>query len=384
MVDRAPRLLMAGGGSGGHAIPALAVAEVLKIRHPDSNVLFVGTSRGVESRVIPAAGFALRTIPVIGLKRALHPDLLRFPLVLLRGLVEALRTVLEFRPDLVMCTGGFVSGPVGFAAWLCGRPLLLHESNLLPGLTIRLLSRFADGVLFGLAGAERKTGGRFKLVVGNPVRSGVADLSSAEARTRFGMASDRQTLLVIGGSQGARSINLAIEAALADLVSAGWQVLWQTGKLDRERAERVSASLAEVTVAEFIDEMPAAYRSADLALTRSGAMTLTELRLNALPAILVPLATSAENHQEVNARAMEREGWARVILQRELNGPQLVAVVGSLTEDSERLMQMSEVSGSVRVGGAAERIVDVMGCFLGGGKAKSVGTTDEHSMDTDG
>lgn len=366
MRDRAPRLLFAGGGSGGHAIPALAVAELFRTRYPDSDVLFVGTSRGVENHVIPAAGFSLATISAIGLKRALHPDLLRFPFALLRGFVEALRTVRRFRPDLVACTGGFVSGPVGLAARLCGRPLLLHESNLLPGLTVRLLSRFADWVLFGLEGAERKTGGRRKQVVGNPIRGGVADVSPDEARARFGMASNRRTLVVIGGSQGARSINLAVEAALTDLVSGGWQVLWQTGKLDRDRAERMSASVPEVTVVEFIDEMPMAYRAANLALARAGAMTLTELRLNALPAILVPLATSAENHQEINARAMEREGWARVILQRELDGPQLVATVEEMVVDSNRLKRMSEISGSADVDGAAERIVDLLEGILGG------------------
>ena len=180
------------------------------------------------------------------------------------------------------------------------------------------------------------------------------------------MAPNRRTLVVIGGSQGARSINLAVEAALTDLVSGGWQVLWQTGKLDRDRAERVSASVPEVTVVEFIDEMPVAYRAANLALTRAGAMTLTELRLNALPAILVPLATSAENHQEVNARAMEREGWARMILQRELDGPRLWSTVESLTEDSDRLKQMGEISGSADVDGAAERIVDLLEGILGG------------------
>ncbi len=360
MGERGPRLLMAGGGSGGHAIPALAIAEAFRVRYPESDVLFVGTPGGIETRVIPTAGFALHTISVIGLKRALHPDLIRFPFVLLRGSIEAIRAVHRFKPDLVACTGGFVSGPVGLAARICRRPLMLHEANLFPGLTVRLLSRIADAVLFGLNGAERKTGGRLKRFVGNPVRSGVADISPADARIRFGMEPDRRTLVVIGGSQGARSINLAVETAMSDLVSAGWQVLWQTGSLDRERAEQVSSSIDHAHAIEFIDDMPAAYRSADLALTRSGAMTLTELRLNALPTILVPLATAAENHQEVNARAMEREGWARMILQRELDGPRLFETVESLTRDSGRLRQMGEVSGSSVVTDAAEHIVDLM------------------------
>ena len=358
-MDRPPRLLLAGGGSGGHAIPALAVAEAFRNRYPVSEILFVGTSRGVENRVIPAAGFELRPIPVIGLKRSLHPDLLRFPFVLLRGFAEAMRIVRNFRPDLVACTGGFVSGPVGLAAWLCGRPIWLHESNLLPGLTVRLLSRLADRVLFGLRGAEHRTGGRRKDYVGNPVRAEVTDLTVAGARARFGMDVDRPTLIVIGGSQGAHSINLVVEAAMQDLISSGWQILWQTGELDRTRAERAAEGIEGVRVLEFIDEMSTAYRAADLALTRSGAMTLTELRLNKLPAVLVPLATAAENHQEVNARAMEQEGWARMILQKKLGGPELVKTVETISS-TEVLEHMGEISGRGDLGGAADRIVDLM------------------------
>jgi UDP-N-acetylglucosamine--N-acetylmuramyl-(pentapeptide) pyrophosphoryl-undecaprenol N-acetylglucosamine transferase len=362
----APRLLIAGGGTGGHAVPALAIAEAVRELSGEAEILFIGTARGVESRIVPKAGFALEQISVISLSRTLNASLIRFPFVLAKGFIESMMIVRRFRPDLTLCTGGFVSGPVGLASALQGVPLVVHDSNVLPGITLRTLSRVAAVVLLGFEQARRKMGGRFRKAVGNPTRLQKHNLSVEDARVSFGLAPDRKTLLVVGGSQGARSINLAVRDALPALTEAGIQVLWQTGRLDSESmAEATEPYGKQVAVMPFIDEMTSAYRAADLAVTRAGAMTLTELNLYGIPAILVPLATSSENHQEVNARSMEREGWARLILQRNLDGEVLRSTVLALVNDATGLSAMAERSAERGVGDAAERIVqELIDCKL--------------------
>ena len=355
------RLLFAGGGTGGHVVPALAVAEAVSRRYPDAEIRFVGTARGVEARLVPRSGYPLETIPVIGLRRQLHPDLLRFPWMLARGICRSVRIVAAHRPRVVICTGGYASGPIGLAARLFGVPLVLHEQNSFPGITVRVLSRAAAQVHLAFEGAARWTGGGERLVVGNPTRGGWARVDRGDARGRFGLQPDRPTLVVVGGSQGARGINLALADALPALMEAGLQVLWQAGRLDFETASAAAAAWPDrVVVSAFIDDMAAAYSAADLALTRAGGMTLAELTRLGVPALLVPLPTAAENHQEYNARALVRAGAARMALQSDLDGPGLEAAVLGLMGDSEALKAMALRSLALAAPEAADRIVDGM------------------------
>ncbi len=353
----ASRVLIAGGGTGGHATPALAIAEAIQRVSKNSEFLFVGTKRGVEFRVVPKAGFRLELISVISLSRSLNASLLRFPLVLMKGFVESVALMRRFRPDVTVCTGGYVSGPVGLASVAMGVPLVIHDSNVLPGVTLRLLSRVASVVLLGFPEAARKMGGRICEAVGNPTRIPKKDASQGQARDAFGLDRDAKSLLVVGGSQGARSINKALADALPQLMDDEVQILWQTGSLDYEKMARVAEPYGDrVRTLAFIDEMPAAYRAADLAVTRAGAMTIAELNLFGIPAILVPLETAAENHQEVNARTMENEGWARMILQREIDGKTLSAAVSGLMDEPEALGRMGDRSAARGSGDASDRI----------------------------
>ena len=353
------RLLMAVTRTGGHTVPALAIAEVIRRRHPGVEIRFAGTAEGVESRLVPRSGFALDAIPVIGLSRSLHSDLLKFPLMLMKGMLRSISLVWSYRPDLVFCTGGYVSGPVGLSASVLGVPLVLHEQNDFPGITIRALSRLATQVFLAFEGARRRIGGRLRCVVGNPTRGDWAEVSRAEARSPFGLAADRMTLMVVGGSQGARGINGAVESALPALIGQGFQVLWQTGRLDHAAASAAASRWpGRVVAIEFIDDMNAAYRAADLALTRAGAMTLAELTLMGVPAILVPLPTASEGHQEHNARAMERSGAGRLLLQSDLDGASLSRLVAAMAADSDKLEEMAEKSRGLAVPDAADRIVD--------------------------
>jgi UDP-N-acetylglucosamine--N-acetylmuramyl-(pentapeptide) pyrophosphoryl-undecaprenol N-acetylglucosamine transferase len=354
----APRLLIAGGGTGGHAVPALAIAEAVRRKCPESEILFIGTARGVESRIVPKAGFRIEQISVISLSRTINASLVRFPFVLAKGFAESILAVRRYRPDMTICTGGYVSGPVGLASALFGVPLVVHDSNVLPGITLRVLSRVASLTLLGFEQATKKMGGLARKAVGNPTRMTKVGISREDARVSLGFEVDRNTLLVIGGSQGATPINLAVKDALPRLMDRGMQVLWQTGQPDYDKMAEVAKPYGNrVRVMAFIDEMTDAYRAADLAVTRSGAMTIAELHLFAVPAILVPLATSSENHQELNARSMALEGWARTILQHDLDEDVFYAAVTDLIEDPGGLSRMAEISAARGTGDAADRVV---------------------------
>lgn len=354
----APRLLFAVTLTGGHTVPALAVAEAVCQRYSDAEIRFAGVAQGVEARLVPRSGYCLETIPVIGLSRHLHLDLLQFPWMLVKGMVRSLHILSTYRPHAVICTGGYVSGPIGMAAWLLGIPLVLHEQNNFPGITVRVLSRVAVQVYLAFEGAARRLGGRERLVVGNPVRSGWTRVERAEARRRCGLTLDRPTLLVVGGSQGAAGINQAVARALPALVEREIQVLWQTGKPGYETAvSEARAFRGHVVVKDFIDDMEAAYSAADVALTRAGAMTVAELTHLGVPAVLVPLPTASEHHQDYNALATAQAGAARMVRQSDLNAARLASTVVELMDDEAALAQMRARSRRLAVPDAAERIV---------------------------
>jgi UDP-N-acetylglucosamine--N-acetylmuramyl-(pentapeptide) pyrophosphoryl-undecaprenol N-acetylglucosamine transferase len=355
------RALFAVTRTGGHVVPALGVAEALLDRVPLSRIRFVGTEQGVESRLVPLSGFELETIPVAGLSRRLNLNLLLFPLMVLRALQCATMILRRFKPSFVFCTGGYVSGPVGIAAWMLNIPLVLHEQNNFPGLSVRLLSRISRVVFLAFSDAVRRVGGQRKRVVGNPIRTGWKLQDGKDARRALNLDPGRKTLLVFGGSQGARGINRAVEEALPALLKQEVQILWQTGKSDYSMAKAAAEKFSGyVIVTDFIDDMAQAYSAADLAVTRAGAMTVTELTQMKMPAIMVPLPTSAENHQEYNAKAMVRSGAARMLREADLNGERLAKEIVELLSDTSRLAKMRASSASLAVTDSAERVVSEM------------------------
>ena len=355
------RLLFAVTLTGGHTVPALGVAAAVRQRRPATIIRFAGVARGVEARLIPRAGYVLETLPVIGLKRRLHLDLLQFPWSLLKGICSAFRILVAFHPHAVICTGGHVSGPVGVAARVLGIPLVLHESNNYPGLTVRLLSRAARQVYLAFEGARRRVGGREKHVVGNPIRDGWRRVDRKEARRRFGLDVDRVTLFVTGASQGSMGINRAVAEALPVLTKRGFQILWQTGKVGYDTAASAARPCGDrVVVREFIDDMAMAYSAADLALTRAGAITVTEMTHLGVPSLMVPLPLAAENHQEYTARAVVRAGAARMVRESELSAERLVREVSGMIDSNGLLSEMSRRSRALAVPDAAGRMVKGM------------------------
>ena len=353
------RLLFAVTLTGGHTIPALGVAAAVRQRHPDTVIRFIGVARGVEARLVPRAGYVLDTLPVTGLKRRLHLGLLQFPWMLLKAVCSAFRILVFYHPHAVISTGGHVGGPVGIAARMLGIPLVLHESNSLPGLTVRLLSRAARQVYLAFEGARRRVGGRERFVVGNPIREGWRRVDRNTARRRFDLEGDRTTLLVVGGSQGSSGINRAVAEALPALTERGYQVLWQTGRLGYDAAVSAARPCGDrVGVREFIDDMAMAYSAADLALTRAGAITVTEMTHLGVPALMVPLPLAAENHQEYNARAVVRAGAARMVLESELSASRLVEEVTGMIDSNGLLAEMARRSRAMAVPDAAARMVE--------------------------
>jgi UDP-N-acetylglucosamine--N-acetylmuramyl-(pentapeptide) pyrophosphoryl-undecaprenol N-acetylglucosamine transferase len=345
-------LLVAAGGTGGHVFPGLALARTIVQHDPEATVRFAGTSRGIETRAVPEAGFALDLLPILPLSRRLAPETLLAPFAAVNGTVAARRLLREHRFDVVCGMGGYVTLPVAMAARLEGVPVVLHEQNAAPGVANRLAARVARRIAVGVAAAAAAFPPDRTVVVGNPVRPELASLDRAalhdEAVAAFGLDPDRRTLFVFGGSQGSRRINQAVVAATPHWPDpATVQVLHACGRRD-EADVRAAWAAADpdgrgllVRVVPFVDRMDLAYAAADLAVTRAGAITMAELTAAGMPAVMVPLPHATADHQAANARAVAAAGGAVVVDDAALDGPALVAAAAPLLADPDRLAAMS-------------------------------------------
>jgi UDP-N-acetylglucosamine--N-acetylmuramyl-(pentapeptide) pyrophosphoryl-undecaprenol N-acetylglucosamine transferase len=356
------RIIVAGGGTGGHLFPALAIAEALRRLEPACEILFCGADRGIESEQVPKRGFPLVTLPVRGLRRGRIWENLRVPADFLRSVVLAIRSLRRFRPDVVLGTGGYSSAPAVVAAMLSGVPFVLQEQNSWPGLVTRRLSRWAREVYLSFEDSLRHLRGPSRAVVmGNPVRFQSRKLSRAEARSIFGLPPEGPVVLVFGGSQGARRINEVLLEALPSLLAetnASW--LWATGPRHvegiRQRLDAMPKASERVYVLPFIDHMEAAYCACDLAVCRSGATTLAELAVMGVPSLLIPFPFAAEDHQSRNAQTMAAKGAAVVIRENELTPTRLTATLVELLNQPDRLRQMARAASELARPRAAEEI----------------------------
>ena len=353
------KLLIAGGGTGGHIYPGIAVAEEVRRLAPQTEFLFVGSDRGLEGRVVPESGFDLSTIPARGVVRTRW---WRLPFALFANLsafFQALEIVRRFQPHVILATGGYVAFPVGIAARFLGTPLVLQEQNSVPGLANRVLSRFAQEVHVAFTEARTYLWRKSHLkLTGNPVRRIIFSTSRREAMQRFELEEGVPTLFVFGGSRGARRITeAALDAMerLAGSIRAQW--ILQTGRDDfpwaRDRARTLEP---RVQVLPYITQIHDAYAAADLVICRAGAMTLAEIAACGVPAILVPFPHAAYDHQEKNATSVAERGAASVILDRELTGERLAQEILQLLRERETLHRMSAHARTFARPGAAERI----------------------------
>ncbi len=365
------RVLMTGGGTAGHINPALSIADAIRKAHPDAEFLFVGAAGRMETVLVPQAGYDFCAIRVEGFQRKLSlKNLQKNALAAVHAVTagrEAARIIREFRPDVAIGTGGYVCGPVLRRAAKLGVPVLVHESNALPGVTVKMLVPYARAIMVSDEAAKEQLPAEARVVVtGNPLRKELTAWSREEARRALGV-DDRPLVLCFGGSLGAKALNEAMVGVLQLPEAQKLQFLLGTGR--GENYKHTQALLNEagivpdgvhVCVREYIDDMPRCMAAADLVICRCGAMTLSELPALKKPAILVPSPYVAENHQYYNAMALARRGAAVCLEQKELTVQTLWQNIQDTALVPERLHSMSEAAGEAAVLDADERILKVV------------------------
>jgi UDP-N-acetylglucosamine--N-acetylmuramyl-(pentapeptide) pyrophosphoryl-undecaprenol N-acetylglucosamine transferase len=352
------RLLVAGGGTGGHVFPGIALAEEVVGRHPGNDVVFVGTTRGLEATVVPQAGFPIEFVDVKGLKgKALLHTLLAL-LLLPRAFFQSWRILRRWRPDAVVGVGGYASGPVVLTAWLLRIPTAVQEQNAVAGFANRILGRFVQAAFTAFPEAARHFASRKVFQLGNPIRRELL-----ENFMRPDVAHDWPRVLVFGGSQGAHALNMRVIEALPHLADLreGIRITHQTGARDREYVEKGYRAVGfEPDVREFITDMSGAYAESDLVVCRAGATTLAELTVCRRPAILIPFPAAADNHQVMNARSLVDAGAAVMIEERDLTGEFLAREIRAILASTERRERMKRAAGRLGSPQAAREIADVL------------------------
>jgi UDP-N-acetylglucosamine--N-acetylmuramyl-(pentapeptide) pyrophosphoryl-undecaprenol N-acetylglucosamine transferase len=351
------KVLIAGGGTGGHVFPGIALAEEVLTRHHRNDVVFVGTERGLEARVVPAAGYKFETIRVSGLKGMGALRLLKALWALPAALVQSWRILRRHRPDVVVGVGGYASGPVVLAAWLQRIPTAVQEQNALPGLTNRLLGRLVKAAFISFEEARPFFPRRRTYLLGSPIRRALMD-----NYLRSTVAHDRFTVLVFGGSQGAKALNARMLEALEHLEDLKGELhfVHQTGKADADVVREGYARCGfSADVVEFIEDMSLAYARAELVICRAGATTLAELTVCKKASILVPFPYATDDHQTVNAQALVSSGAAVMFKESELTGERLAAQIRELKRDPDKLRFMERRAALLGRPEAAKELADV-------------------------
>lgn len=336
------RFILSGGGTGGHIYPAIAIANELKLRFPDCKILFVGASDKMEMQKVPQAGYDIKGLWIAGIQRKLTLDNAMFPLKLASSLWKARGIIAGFKPDVVIGTGGFASGPLLRAASAMNVPTLIQEQNSFPGITNKWLSRKAEKICVAYEGLERFFPASKIVFTGNPVRQDLLHTGGnrEEAMRRFGLDPKKKTVLVLGGSLGSRRINQLIAKELTWLLAQDVQMIWQCGKYYFEQYQP-EGDKQNVNLLSFIDRMDLAYAAADLVISRSGASSVSELCLVGKPVLFIPSPNVAEDHQTKNAQAIVDKGGALMLKEVQLD-TQFQPVFGELLENKEKQQKLSE------------------------------------------
>jgi UDP-N-acetylglucosamine--N-acetylmuramyl-(pentapeptide) pyrophosphoryl-undecaprenol N-acetylglucosamine transferase len=355
---RTLRFIISGGGTGGHIYPAIAIANALKLRFPSAEFLFVGAQDKMEMQKVPQAGYAIQGLWIAGLQRKLTLDNVLFPLKLISSLWKSSRIIRNFKPDVVIGTGGFASGPLLQMANSRGIPTLIQEQNSYPGITNKLLSKKASKICVAYDQLDRFFPASKLVFTGNPVRQDLLDVQGkrAEAITHFKLDANKKTLLVLGGSLGARRLNQLVEKELEFFQSQGLQVYWQCGKLYWEHYQKYNEK-AGVQVVAFIDRMDLIYAAADFVISRAGASSVSELCLVGKPTLFIPSPNVAEDHQTKNAQAIVAQQGALLLKESELDA-QFETVFGELIEDESLQAKLSANIQKLAKPNATEAIVD--------------------------
>jgi UDP-N-acetylglucosamine--N-acetylmuramyl-(pentapeptide) pyrophosphoryl-undecaprenol N-acetylglucosamine transferase len=353
------RIIIAGGGTGGHIFPAIAIANALRQAEPGVDCLFVGAKGKMEMEKVPQAGYQIRGLDIAGFNRSSLLKNLGLPFKLIKSFFQVRSIFKEFRPDAVVGVGGYSSFPVLRFAQQQGIPSFLHESNSFAGKSNQLLGRKATKVFVATSGMEQFFPKEKILVTGNPVRASIArtKMSREEAIRQFGLDPARKTVLSVGGSLGAKSINEAIGAGLGEFEKAGIQLIWQTGKPFAEQGRALAKGHTGIWVSDFIMQMEQAYTAADCIISRAGAMAIAEICVVRKPAILVPYPFAAEDHQTVNAMHLVKQQAALMIKDQDAAG-KLVPTAVALVADEVLQLQLKENLASLSVTNADQVIAN--------------------------
>lgn len=360
--SKSPRLIVSGGGTGGHIFPAIAIADAFKHRHPDAEILFVGAKGKMEMERVPQAGYPIEGLWISGFKRELSLDNLSFPFKLISSLCKAKKILKKFKPDMVVGVGGFASGPIMRKATRLNIPVVIQEQNSFPGVTNKIVAPKAAKICVAYENMEKWFPKDKIVLTGNPLRNNVVSTEGKhdEGARFFGLDPQKPIILLVGGSQGAMGINKGISAKLAMFKDVDYQMIWQTGKHYVEQAQKEVDELGlgeRVKPVVFIDRMDLAYASADVVISRAGAMSISELSLVGKAVVFVPLPTAAEDHQTKNAMSLVQKD-AAMIVKNDETPEKLIPTVFELLNDKEKINKMQENIAKFARPNAAEDIVN--------------------------
>lgn len=360
--SKSPRLIVSGGGTGGHVFPAIAIADVFKRRHPDAEILFVGAKGKMEMERVPQAGYSIEGLWISGFKRELSLDNLSFPFKLISSLCKARGILKRFKPDVVVGVGGFASGPTMRKATSLGIPVVIQEQNSFPGVTNKIVAPKAAKICVAYENMERWFPAEKIVMTGNPLRNNVVSVEGKhdEGARFFGLDPQKPIILLVGGSQGALGVNKGVSAKLAMFKDVDYQLIWQTGKHYVEQAKKEIADLGledKVKPIVFIDKMDLAYACATVVVSRAGAMSISELSLVAKAVVFVPLPTAAEDHQTKNAQSLVDKN-AAIMVKNDETQEKLLPTVFDLLKDKEKICEMQKNIAKFARPNAAEDIVN--------------------------
>ncbi|QIL46954.1 undecaprenyldiphospho-muramoylpentapeptide beta-N-acetylglucosaminyltransferase [Vagococcus coleopterorum] len=358
------RVLVSGGGTGGHIYPAVSLVKAIKERHPEAEFLFVGTERGLESKIVPNAGIPFETIEIQGFRRSLSKENFKTVYLFMKSVRESKKIVKEFKPDVVVGTGGYVSAAVVYAASKLGVPTAIHEQNSVPGITNKFLSKRVDkiGLCFKDA-AEFFPKDKIEMT-GNPRGQEVVAIGESDILSSFGFTTDKKTVLIFGGSQGAWAINQAIESALSQFNERDYQVLIATGERYYEsmvkKAEELNIDASRVALRPYLENMPEILNNLDLVVCRAGATSIAEITALGLPSILIPSPNVTNDHQTKNAMSLVNNNAASLLTDADLTGNNLVEAIDELVLDSEKLAKMAQASKAEGIPDAGDRLAEMV------------------------
>ena len=349
------RVIISAAGTGGHINPGIAIANKIKQKEPNSKIIFIGTNRGLENDLVPRAGFELKTIEAYGLRKEISIKNLKGIFKTLSSIKDAKKIIDEFKPDVVIGTGGYICGPVFSAAISRKIPTVLHESNAYPGKAVKMFAKNVDKVLVGFEEAKNKlTEAKDVIVTGTPTKIRKINITEAqkeEIKNKLGIRNNLPIVLVFGGSQGAQKINEAVEKIIENKINEKYQIIWATGPkqydIIKEKLEKKNININNLKnskILPYIYNMEEILNIADLAICRSGAMTITEITIVGKPAIFIPLPSNLANRQEDNARVLEKIGAAKIIINDELDYKKLAEEIDDIIGNKAELEEMGRLA----------------------------------------